>query len=75
VSMEDAMLHLNFWTTETLLCTMLFTVFHWPCATTILTVHKETGETKKTAAAVLLPTAVGVCICLLLHFLLGYLGG
>lgn len=60
---------------ETLLCTMAFTLFHWPCATTILTVFKETGSYKKTAAAVLLPTAVGAVICVMLHFLFQYLGG
>lgn len=63
------------WSLETLVCTMIFTLFHWPCATTILTVHKETCSYKKTAAAVLLPTAVGVVICVLLHFLFQYLGG
>ncbi len=62
------------WSVETLVCTMLFTLFHWPCATTILTVQKETCSYKKTAAAVLLPTAVGVVICMLLHFLFQYLG-
>ena len=60
---------------ETLLCTMVFTLFHWPCATTILTVFKETGSHKKTAAAVFLPTAVGAVICVILHFLFQYLGG
>ncbi len=61
--------------TETLLCTMIFTLFHWPCATTILTIRKETCSHKKTAAAVILPTAVGVLICVCLHFLFQYLGG
>ena len=58
---------------ETLLCTMVFTLFHWPCATTIMTVFKETGSHKKTAAAVFLPTAVGVILCAFLHFLFQYL--
>ena len=63
------------WPLETLVCTMIFTLFHWPCATTILTIQKETFSCKKTAAAVLLPTAVGVMVCILLHFLFQYLGG
>lgn len=66
---------LSGWSTEMLICTMIFTIFHWPCGTTILTVYKETNSHKKTAAAVLLPTAVGAIVCILLHFLLGYLGG
>jgi len=49
--------------------TMIFMLFHWPCATTVLTVHKETGSIKKTAAAVFLPTAVGMLICMMINLL------
>ena len=56
------------------LCAMVFTVFHWPCTTTILTVYRETGSMKKTAAAVALPTAAGRVLCMLLHGLFFYLG-
>ena len=69
VTMESAGLMLNHLTMENILCMMVFTIFHWPCATTILTIKKETGSRKKTAVAVLLPTAVGVALCALLHFL------
>ena len=55
---------------QMVICTMIFTVFHWPCATTLMTIHKETGSTAKTAAAVLLPTAVGVLLCMLVNLLL-----
>lgn len=55
------------WTWQTAMCVMVFTLFHWPCATTLMTVHKETGSLKKTAAAFLLPTAVGVIVCLILN--------
>lgn len=55
------------WTCITAVCTMVFSVFHWPCATTLLTVYKETGSMKKTAAAFLLPTVVGMLICVLLN--------
>ena len=48
-------------------CTMVFTLFHWPCATTLMTIHRETGSLKKTAAAFLLPTIVGCGLCLMLH--------
>lgn len=53
------------------LCTMLFTLYHWPCATTLLTIHRETGSMKKTAAAFVLPTAVGALLCVILHIILG----
>ena len=58
------------WTWQMAVCTMVFTVFHWPCATTLLTIHKETGSTIKTAAAFILPTAVGCVLCLMLGLIL-----
>jgi ferrous iron transport protein B len=58
------------WTMETALCTMIFSVFHWPCATTLLTIRKETGSNAKTAAAFLLPTAVGGILCAMVNLLL-----
>ena len=51
-------------------CTMVFTLFHWPCATTLMTVYRETGSAKKTLAAFLLPTAAGILLCMVLHLLL-----
>lgn len=57
------------WTVETALCTMIFSVFHWPCATTLLTIRKETGSNAKTAAAFLLPTAVGGILCAMVNLL------
>ncbi len=57
-------------TWQTALCTMVFTLFHWPCATTLLTIYRETDSLKKTAAAFLLPTAVGCLLCFLLNLFL-----
>ena len=51
------------WTEVTAVCTMVFSLFHWPCSTTCLTIYKETGSLKWTAGAILLPTAVGVTLC------------
>lgn len=55
---------------KTAVCTMVFTLFHWPCATTLMTVFRETESLKKTAAAFVLPTAVGCIICFLLNLVL-----
>ena len=54
------------WTPLTAVCTMLFSLFHWPCSTTCLTVYKETRSLGWTAAAIVLPTAFGSACCLLL---------
>ena len=63
------------WTWQMAVCTMVFTLFHWPCSTTLMTVYKETKSAAKTAAALLLPTAVGCILCLLLNLLFQCLRG
>ena len=57
-------------TWQSALCAMVFTVFHWPCCTTLLTIRRETGSLKTTAAAFLLPTAVGAALCMILAVIL-----
>ena len=54
------------WTELTAVCTILFSLFHWPCSTTCLTIAKETGSVKWTVLAVAVPTLVGVCLCILM---------
>ena len=66
----DESLLLQIMTWKTAACTMVFTLFHWPCSTTLMTIYQETKSIKKTAAAFLLPTAVGCMLCLLLNWLL-----
>ena len=56
------------WTGVTALCAVIFTVLHWPCSTTLLTVKKETGSWKWTALAALVPTALGVLLCAAFQF-------
>lgn len=53
----------NGWTWLTAVCTMLFCLMHWPCSTTCLTIHKESGSLKWTAVSFALPAVVGLCIC------------
>lgn len=60
----------DFLSQEMAICTMIFTLFHWPCATTLMTFYRETHSVKKTAAAFLLPTAVGCGVCIILNLLL-----
>lgn len=58
----------NGWDFTTVLCTTAFTLLHWPCSTTLLTVKKETGSLGWTALAFALPTVFGMLLCLLIHF-------
>lgn len=53
------------WTFRTAVSMILFSLFHWPCSTTLLTVHKETKSMRFTLLAALLPTAVGILLCML----------
>lgn len=55
----------NNWTLTTALSFILITIFHFPCATTILTIKKETKSLKWTILSVLIPTIIGIIICLL----------
>lgn len=52
------------WTILTAINVMLFTVLHYPCATTLLTIKKETGSWKWTALSFLLPTVCGIVVCM-----------
>lgn len=60
-----ALLAANGWTWLTALCTMLFSLLHWPCSTTLITIKKETGSWKWTALAAMLPTVIGMAVCAL----------
>lgn len=55
----------NGWTWLTGLCMILFSLFHWPCSTTCLTIKKETQSIKWTLIAALIPTLVGFLVCFL----------
>ena len=56
----------NDWTHTTALCFMIFSLMHWPCSTTVLTVKKETGSLKWAAFSMLFPTLLGAAACMLI---------
>ncbi len=64
----------NGWTWLTAINVMLFSLMHWPCSTTVLTIKKETGSIGWTALSVLLPTAFGIAACTLLTAIMKLLG-
>ncbi len=59
----QALLLNNGWTTTTALCTMLFSLMHFPCGTTILTIKNETKSNKWTLISFILPTVLGLICC------------
>ena len=57
----------NGWTAATALSVLLFTLFHFPCGTTCLTIWRETKSIRWTILAILLPTAAGILLCVGVH--------
>lgn len=55
----------NGWTWLTAMNVLLFTLYHWPCSTTLLTIYKETKSKKWTFVSFIVPTAMGIIVCLL----------
>ena len=62
----------NGWNITTAMCTMIFSLFHWPCSTTVLTIKKETQSIKWTVISVLLPTLLGILCCMLVAFVMKF---
>lgn len=54
----------NGWTVKTAISMLIFTLCHWPCSTTVLTIKKETASIKWTLLSILLPTTFGVILCI-----------
>ena len=69
INMEETqmigeILRQNGWTILTAINVMIFTVFHFPCATTLLTIKKETGKMRWVILSFLIPTICGIVICI-----------
>ena len=56
----------NGWTWRTAVCMVVFSLLHWPCATTLATIYRETKSLKWTAASFLVPTLCGAALCALI---------
>ncbi len=59
----------NGWGIKTALCTMIFSIFHFPCTTTLLTIKKETNSLKWSAFAFVLPTIIGIVLCMAVNLI------
>ena len=60
-----ALLLENGWTVLTAFNVLIFTLMHFPCSTTLLTIQKESGKLRWTLLAFFLPTLFGLSFCLL----------
>lgn len=53
----------NGWTMTTAVCLMLFSLLHYPCTTTTLTIWKETRSAKWTILSNAIPLALAIVVC------------
>jgi ferrous iron transport protein B len=53
----------NGWTWITAISMILFSLMHWPCSTTLMTIKKETKSFKWTALSFIIPTVIGITVC------------
>ena len=53
----------NGWTFVTAICVIIFSLMHWPCSTTLLTIKKESGSFKWALLSAVMPTICGIIIC------------
>lgn len=56
----------NGWTSVTAVCVIVFSLMHFPCATSLMTVKKEAGSVKWAALAFAIPTICGIVLCALI---------
>ena len=61
----------NGWTWVTAACTIVFSLFHWPCSTTLITIKKESGRFRWAILSALIPTLAGLTLCFILNNVLG----
>ncbi len=61
----------NGWSWTTAVSMLLFSLMHWPCATTCMTIKKETGSLKWTLVSILTPTIIGMTLCFLFNLAVG----
>ena len=59
----------NGWSFVTAICVMLFSLFHFPCLTTLLTIKKETGKWKWAFVSFIVPLIIGISLCFIIKTL------
>ena len=50
-------------------CTLIFFLFHWPCATTLITIQKETKNIKWTILSAAVPLLLGFSLCFAINLI------
>ncbi|MCH5187864.1 MAG: ferrous iron transport protein B [Oscillospiraceae bacterium] len=67
-ALKDVLL-LNGWNWTTAVCFIIFTLCHFPCSTTCLTIYKESKSLKWTLWSMAVPTIVGILLCTIFNLI------
>ena len=59
----------NNWTILTAINMLIMILFHFPCATTCLTIRKETSSNKWMFISMLIPLVLGITLCMITAFI------
>ncbi len=59
----------NGWTILTAINFLILSLCHFPCATTLLTIKKESGSILYTFLAFMIPTLIGIFLCFLMNLI------
>ncbi len=54
----------------TAICMIVFSLNHYPCIASLSTIKKETNSTQFALLCAIVPTVIGVCLCILTNFIL-----
>lgn len=60
----------NGWTFTTAICMLVFTIIHFPCMTTIVTIFKETKSLKYTFLSIFIPLGCAIILCFIINLIL-----
>ena len=66
ISLKSILIN-NGWTITTAICFLLYTLFHFPCSTTILTIKKETNSWYYALLGFILPCIIGIILCMIVN--------
>ena len=59
----------NGWTSLTAICVIIFSLFHFPCLTTIMTIKKEAIKWKWVMYSIIVPLIIGAFLCFIIYHL------
>ena len=59
----------NGWTIKTAICMIIFSLIHFPCSTTCLTIKDETKSIKWMILSIIIPTFIGILLCFITNLI------